>query len=198
MKASVYIGDHVASTFHAVHYYRLIGEPTPKAKGMVERVLRDQKEDGSWHLHPPDWDVHASYDALFILRQLGNPKDERAQQAYKKAVQYVLTCRNEDGGFGHYPEWTSDVDAVFFQAGTLAQAGFLEMNPKLKDEEMLGWGHAMIPGREYSCVAETNLSRTILSDNTTKRKRYRTISYNFFVLYRNSYFLTVCNICRAL
>lgn len=149
-----YIADHVASTFHAAHYYRLAGDPTPKAEEMVERVLRDQKEDGSWHLHPPDWDVHASYDALFILRQLGDPKDKRIKGAYEKAVQYVLTCQNEDGGFGHYPGKTSDVDAVFFQAGTLAQAGFLAMNPHLKDEEMLGWGHAMKPGKKYSCLAE--------------------------------------------
>src|SRR5262249_35585255 len=25
-----YVNEHIAATFHAVHYYRLIGEPTPK------------------------------------------------------------------------------------------------------------------------------------------------------------------------
>ena len=38
---------------------------------MVQRVLRDQKPDGGWNIKEPDWDVHACFDAIFILRQLG-------------------------------------------------------------------------------------------------------------------------------
>jgi hypothetical protein len=45
-----YLRDHVATTFHAANYFRLIGEPTPKADAMIDRVLKDQKEDGSCHL----------------------------------------------------------------------------------------------------------------------------------------------------
>src|SRR5262249_6691143 len=41
-----YLNDHVAATFHASHYYRLVGEETPRAKEMVARILRDQKPDG--------------------------------------------------------------------------------------------------------------------------------------------------------
>jgi hypothetical protein len=41
-----YVGDHVAATFHMAHYFRLMGQPTPKASQMVARVLRDQKPDG--------------------------------------------------------------------------------------------------------------------------------------------------------
>ena len=48
------------------HYYRLVGQPTPKAKEMVARVLRDQKPDGGWDIKEPAWDVHASFDAVFI------------------------------------------------------------------------------------------------------------------------------------
>src|SRR6058998_119765 len=43
-----YLGDHVASAFHMAHYFRLVGQPTPKAKQMVAPVLRDQKPDGGW------------------------------------------------------------------------------------------------------------------------------------------------------
>jgi geranylgeranyl transferase type-2 subunit beta len=147
-----YIGDHVASAFHMVHYYRLVGAPVPKAEAMIERVLRDQQNNGSWCHHPPDWDVHAVFDALFMMRQIGNPDDPRIRSAYDKAVQFVLQCRNDNGGFGHFPNYTSDVDAVYFHVGALVQAGFLQPRSDLKNEEFLGWGHAMIPGKHYSCV----------------------------------------------
>ena len=147
-----YLGDHVASTFHAAHYYRLIGAPVPKAKAMVERVLRDQQNDGSWCLHPPDWDVHAVFDALFILRQLGDPGDPRIKKAYQKATEWVLKCRNRDGGFGHFPSYTSDMDAIYFQVGALTQAGYLKPRNDLRHEEILGWGHVMVPGKQYACL----------------------------------------------
>jgi geranylgeranyl transferase type-2 subunit beta len=148
-----YLQDHVAATFHAAHYFRLIGEPTPKAGAMVERVLRDQKQDGSWHLREPDWDVHACFDALFILRQLADQKDSRVRSAYEKATAWLLKCRKPDGGFTHFPEETvSDMDAVYFQAGALVQTGFLPAAKDLKKEEILGWGHAMVPRKKYSCL----------------------------------------------
>jgi prenyltransferase beta subunit len=148
-----YLQDHVASTFHAAHYFRLIGEPTPRAGAMVDRVLKDQKADGSWHLWEPDWDVHACFDALFILRQLGDQLDSRIQQAYQKATDWILKCRKPDGGFTHFPEEThSDVDAVYFHVGGLVETGYLQMQGNLTHEEILGWGHAMDPARNYSCI----------------------------------------------
>ena len=39
--------------------------------------------------------------------------------------QVIMSCRNTDGGFGHFPQWYSDMDAVYFQFGTLIQAGRL-------------------------------------------------------------------------
>jgi prenyltransferase beta subunit len=152
-KEDGYLSDHVASTFHAAHYFRLIGQPTPRAVEMVTRVLKDQKEDGSWHLFEPDWDVHACFDALFILRQLGDPIDTRIQQANKKATDWILTCRKPDGGFSHYPdELISDMDAVYFHVGGLVQTGYLKVQANLKNEEILGWGHAMNPLKSYSCI----------------------------------------------
>lgn len=148
-----YLRDHVASTYHAAHYFRLIGQPVPKAKAMIERVIEDQKEDGSWRHHPPDWDVHAAFDALFILHQLCDPNDARLKQVYDKANQWILKCRKSDGGFSHYPENPqSDVDAVYFHVGGLVETGFLKTRKDLKNEEILGWGHALIPGKKYSCI----------------------------------------------
>lgn len=152
-KEDGYLRDHVASTYHAAHYFRCIGQPTPKADEMVERVLRDQKADGSWSIKEPDWDVHACFDALFILRQLGRPNDPRIQTACKKATDWILKCRKSDGGFSHYPDMVhSDVDAVYFHTGGLVETGYLQVRGDLENEEILGWGHAMIPGKKYSCL----------------------------------------------
>jgi prenyltransferase beta subunit len=144
-----YVGDHVAAAFHMAHYYRLIGQPTPKAEQMVARVLRDQKPDGGWNIKAPDWDVHACFDAVFILRQLGGGS-EPVRKALEKAADWAMSCRNADGGFGHYPGWHSDMDAVYFQFGTLLQCGRVSATKRdLPDAHTLSWGHAMQPGRMY-------------------------------------------------
>jgi len=143
--ADGYLGDHVASSFHMAHYFRLIGQPMPKAAQMVARVLRDQKPDGGWNIKEPDWYVHACFDAVFILRQLGGGT-EPVRQAIAKAADWALSCRNPDGGFGHYPHWHSDMDAVYFQFGTLLQAGRIPgVRRDLPDGRLLSWGHAMSP-----------------------------------------------------
>jgi len=144
-----YLGDHVAATFHMAHYFRLVGRPTPKAEPMVRRVLRDQKADGGFDIKEPDWDVHACFDALFILRQLGGGA-EPVRKAMAKAADWALRCRNPDGGFGHFPGRPSDMDAVYFQFGSLIQAGRAAgARPDIPDAHTLSWGHAMQPGKVY-------------------------------------------------
>ena len=61
-----YMNDHVAATFHASHYYSLVGEQTPKSEEMVARTLRDQKPDGSWLINLPSRDRHATFDLSLI------------------------------------------------------------------------------------------------------------------------------------
>ena len=136
-----YLNDHIAATFHAVHYYRLLGEATPKADAILRRVLRDQKPDGSWLLNPPSRDRHATFDACFVLKQLGRGRPE-CQRALKQAAKWALSCRNDDGGFSHFPSGTSDADAVYFQVGTLVLAGYLQA-AEPRHPELLGWGHLM-------------------------------------------------------
>ena len=131
------------------HFYRLLGEPTPKADRMVARVLRDQKPDGGWDIKEPDWDVHAGFDAVFILRQLGGD-GPKVREAIARGAGWALRCRNADGGFGHFPGRRSDMDAVYFQLGTLIMAGRVPgARLDLPDAHTLGWGHAMQPGRDY-------------------------------------------------
>lgn len=138
-----YLNEHVASTFHAVHYYRLLGQAVPDAAAIRRRVLREQKRDGSWLCNPPARDRHATFDAVFTLRQLG-PKDEECRRAIERAAAWARTCRNNDGGFGHFPGSVSDADACYFQIGTLVMAGFLPpAKPLPKDARLLGWGHLL-------------------------------------------------------
>jgi geranylgeranyl transferase type-2 subunit beta len=143
--ADGYLHDHIAATFHMVHYDRLVGRPTAEADKILERVLRDQKADGSWLLNPAARDRHATYDAVFVLRQLGADRP-KCRRALAKAAAWALTCRNEDGGFGHYPGSPSDADAVYFQIGTLVLAGYLKpVEPLPKNPQLYSWGHLMPP-----------------------------------------------------
>jgi prenyltransferase beta subunit len=136
-----YLNDHIAATFHAVHYYRLIDEPVPRAEAILKRTLRDQKPDGSWLLNPPARDRHATFDAVFVVRQLGGNRAE-CRKALARAAAWALQCRNRDGGFGHFPGSISDADAVYFQVGTLVMAGVLKpATPLPRDPHLLGWGH---------------------------------------------------------
>jgi geranylgeranyl transferase type-2 subunit beta len=136
-----YINEHVAATFHAAHYYRLNGADVPKAEAMLARVIRDQKPDGSWLLNPPARDRHATFDACFIIRQLGGDRLE-AKKALEKGARWSLACRNADGGLGHFPGSTSDADACYFHVGTLVMAGWLKPGKPLPpDSHLLGWGH---------------------------------------------------------
>ncbi len=136
-----YMLNHIANTFHLVHYYRLLGEKTPKAEAILRRVLRDQAADGSWLINPPARDRHATFDAVYVLRHLGGDRPE-CRKAIARAAAWALTCRNADGGFGHYPGSPSDADAVYFHVGTLVMAGVLRpAGPLPRDPHLLGWGH---------------------------------------------------------
>jgi geranylgeranyl transferase type-2 subunit beta len=140
-----YLNNHIAATFHMVHYYRLISQRIPKADAILKRVLDEQKPDGSWLLNPPARDRHATYDAVFVIRQLGK-ESARSRKAMEQAARWALSCRNPDGGFGHFPGCASDVDAVYFQVGTLVMAGFLKpVDPLPQDPHLLSWGHLMPP-----------------------------------------------------
>lgn len=138
-----YLNNHIAATFHASHYHSLVGETTPKSDQMVARTLRDQNLDGSWFLNMPSRDRHATFDAVFTLLHEGQGRAD-CREAIERAATWALSCRNDDGGFGHFPGSTSDADAVYFQVGTLIMAGFLRpANPLPPDPHLLSWGHLM-------------------------------------------------------
>jgi geranylgeranyl transferase type-2 subunit beta len=153
-----YLNDHVAATFHASHYYGLIGEETPRAKEMVARILRDQKPDGSWLLNMPARDRHATFDAVFTLLHEGDDSPA-CRAAIGRAAGWAFSCRNADGGFGHCPGSTSDADAVYFQVGTLVMAGVLKpAEPLPRDPHLLSWGHLMPVARKREHAPRLSLA----------------------------------------
>jgi geranylgeranyl transferase type-2 subunit beta len=144
-----YMNNHIAATFHLVHYCRLLHDEPPKADAILKRCLHDQKADGSYLLNPPARDRHATFDAAFVLRHLGGDRAD-CRLALARTAAWALSCRNDDGGFGHFPGSTSDADAVYFQVGTLVLAGYLKpAEPLPRDPELLGWGHLLpVPRQE--------------------------------------------------
>jgi hypothetical protein len=138
-----YLNDHIAATFHASHYFRLIDRPTAMADKIVARILHDQAPDGSWWLNMPSRDRHATYDAVFSLHQLGGVRSD-VLTAIERAANWALRCQNRDGGFGHFPGSPSDADANYFQVGLLVMAGYVKPAHPLPDHpELLSWGHLM-------------------------------------------------------
>jgi hypothetical protein len=138
-----YLQEHVASTFHLVHYYRLVGVKVPQGEAILRRILKDQNANGSWLINPPARDRHATFDAVFSLRHLA-PDSPETKESLHKAERWVLSCRNDDGGFGHFPGSPSDMDAVYFHVGSLVMTGYLRVaDPPPADPHLLGWGHLM-------------------------------------------------------
>jgi prenyltransferase beta subunit len=79
------------------------------------------------------------------LRQRGADSPE-CRRAIARAVNWVLRCRNTDGGFGHFPGSTSDADAIYFQVGVLVMGGILQpVHPLPPEPDLLSWGHLMPP-----------------------------------------------------
>lgn len=138
-----YLNSHIAATYHASHYYQLVGESTPKSQEMIKRTLKEQKANGSWLCNMPSRDRHATFDAVFVLKHEGHDRED-CKQAIARAAKWALSCRNPDGGFGHFPGSTSDADAIYFHIGTLVMANTLKpIDPLPKNPELLSWGHLM-------------------------------------------------------
>lgn len=160
---------HIASTFHFVRHARLTNVRVPFAGEILEKTFSLQRPNGSFNNMPdPDWDVHATFDGCFIIRQLGALLGQRARtsRAIKAAGKYALRCRNADGGFGHFPGRKSDIDAVYFHAGTLVMAGVLPARRVPRDlAKVLGWGH-LFP-------VPATMNRARVAYNTPRMTPYR-------------------------
>ena len=136
-----YLDDHVASTFHLVHYYRLIRRRD--AEGRRHRGADAARPEGRRQLDAqsagPRSPRHVRRRVLpgaARRRQTGGEKGDRP------GGRVGLSCRNADGGFGHCPGSPSDADATYFQVGVLVMAGFLKpVDPPPKDPQLLSWGH---------------------------------------------------------
>ena len=138
--ADGYLNEHIAATFHAAHYYRLTNRETPKANAMLKRVLRDQKPD--WKLAAQPAGPRSARDIRCGVRvEATRRQSGRLSRCDRQAAKWALSCRNLDGGFGHFPGSPSDADANYFQLGTLVMAGWLKpVQPLPRGREAAGVG----------------------------------------------------------
>ncbi len=119
-----------------------LGELFPEdyRRALAGHMERSQAEDGYVGDH-----VAAVFHMAHSYRLIGRPAPK-----VDRMVARVLRDRNPDGGFGHFPGRHSDMDAVYFQLGTLIQAGRVPGVDRAlseADRRALGWGHAMRPER---------------------------------------------------
>ncbi len=124
-------------------FYAALDRPFPGEyrKALADHMEKNQKEDGYLGNH-----VAATFHMAHFFRLIGRPTPRGDAM-----VQRTLTDQKADGGFGHFPGWHSDMDAVYFQLGALIQAGRVPgVRKDLPDAHTLGWGHAMQPGRDYT------------------------------------------------
>ena len=121
-----YLNNHIAATFHASHYYcagrRADAEGRADGRPHAARPEAGRQLAAEPAVARPARDVRRRLHAA-ARRRTAAPI---ARQAIDRAARWALSCRNADGGFGHFPGSTSDADAVYFQVGTLVMAGFLQ------------------------------------------------------------------------
>ena len=121
-----YLNDHVAATFHASHYYR--SGRRADAEGRADGGPHAPRPEGRRQLAAEPAVARPARDVRRRVHAAARRATASAdcQAAIERAAQWALSCRNADGGFGHFPGSTSDADAVYFQVGTLVMAGFLQ------------------------------------------------------------------------
>lgn len=125
-------------TFHAARVFHLTGGVIPHAKKILDTFMKVQKKDGSWS----NGNVHGNFDACVAIRILSD-NSEPYREAVRRAAEWALKCRNPDGGFSHFGDRPSEVDAAYFHVATLVMAGMLpsKLGPK---NNWIGWGHTLI------------------------------------------------------
>jgi len=104
-----------------------------KRSQIINFVVQLQQEDGSFS--GDEWgeiDTRFSYCALSILSLLGAM--DRAN--VDRAVQYIASCQNMDGGFGSMKGAESHAGQVFCCVGALSIAKSLHV---IRHPDLLGW-----------------------------------------------------------
>jgi len=106
-------------------------------KEIVNFVTSLQQEDGSFA--GDEWgeiDTRFSYCALSILSLLSNVSGGLECIDLGKAVEYIASCQNMDGGFGSMKGAESHAGQVFCCVGTLSIAKALNV---IRRPDLLGW-----------------------------------------------------------
>lgn len=136
-------------TFHATRFFHLAGKRIPQADRILQGFMDVQQANGSWS----HGGVHGNFDAATAVRVLSD-NSTPFQEAVRRAAEYALTCRTDDGGFRHFStdppadlvdhvDYPSEMDATLFHVTTLTMAAMLpDCVPAGND--WIGWGHSLL------------------------------------------------------
>ncbi|KAH1236773.1 Geranylgeranyl transferase type-2 subunit beta 1 [Glycine max] len=123
---------HILYTLSAVQVLALFDKLNVIDVDKVTNIVSLQNEDGSFS--GDMWgevDTRFSYIAICCLSILHCLDKINVE----KAVKYIISCKNMDGGFGCTPGGESHAGQIFCCVGALAITGSLD----LVDKDLLGW-----------------------------------------------------------
>lgn len=88
--------DITARTLEMCSYYS-IGRTDPRVRRAIDYLYRDQEADGSWFGR---WGVNYLYGTWQTLRGLARIGEDMSTERIQKAVRWLHSVQNEDGGWG--------------------------------------------------------------------------------------------------
>mmetsp|Transcript_11884 Transcript_11884/g.24532 ORF Transcript_11884/g.24532 Transcript_11884/m.24532 type:complete len:383 (-) Transcript_11884:891-2039(-) len=106
-------------------------------ENIVKFIVSLQQDDGSFA--GDQWgeiDTRFSYCAMSVLSLLSGISDGLNSVDVGKAVEYIASCQNMDGGFGSMKGAESHAGQVFCCVGALSIAKSLEV---IRHPDLLGW-----------------------------------------------------------
>ena len=131
--------NHIAATFHPVHYDRLTGQADPKADAIVARPARP--EAGRELADQPAGARPARHLRRGLRPEPAGRRPARVPAGDREGCRLGLDLPQRGRRLRPLPRQPSDADAVYFQVGTLVMAGVLRtIEPPPADPHLLGWG----------------------------------------------------------
>jgi hypothetical protein len=97
--------EHSLCTLACAEMYGMDGDPEleDRLRRAVDVIIASQAPSGGWRYHPnpSDQDLSVTVMQIVALRAANNAEIPVPQETINKAVEYVRTCADPQGGFGY-------------------------------------------------------------------------------------------------